>query len=255
LGTDAEFSGRAASARRRLAPMQVGRRGNLQEWIEDWDDLEKQHRHISHLYGLFPSDQISPEATPELAEAAKVSLAERGDGGTGFSMAWKAACWARLGDGNHALRCLTNLVAEQTCPNLFSKCFKVPQVDGSFGAAAAIAEMLLQSRIISTGSPGKDSAQAGQAGAPGSGRGVEIHMLPALPDAWPAGAVTGLLARGGFEVDIKWDGGELTTCQIRSLLGNPCRVRCGGQVVEFETEAGQSYRFSGKALKRAGGGI
>ena len=255
LGTDAEFSGRAASARRRLAPMQVGRRGNLQEWIEDWDDLEKQHRHISHLYGLFPSDQISPEATPELAEAAKVSLAERGDGGTGFSMAWKAACWARLGDGNHALRCLTNLVAEQTCPNLFSKCFKVPQVDGSFGAAAAIAEMLLQSRIFSTGSPGKDSAQAGQAGAPASGSGAEIDLLPALPDAWPAGAVTGLRARGGFEVDIRWDGGELTSCRIRSLLGNPCRVRCGGAVVEFETEAGQSYRFSGKALKRAGGGI
>ena len=245
LGADAEFSRRADRARERLAPMQVGRRGNLQEWLEDWDDLEREHRHISHLYGLYPSDQISPQATPDLAEAARVSLAERGDGSTGFSMAWKAACWARLADGSHALRCLANLVAEQTCPNLFSKCFRAPQVDGSFGAAAAIAEMLLQSHGNPTGAPGMDSRQARPA--------WEIRLLPALPEAWPAGAVTGLRARGGFEVDIRWEGGELAACQVRSLSGNPCRVRYGGQVVEFKTEAGQSYRLRGKTLKRAEG--
>ena len=227
LGVDAEFAARAAEAREQLAPMQVGRRGNLQEWLEDWDDLEKQHRHLSHLYGLYPGDQITPEETPELAAAAKVSLGERGDGTTGFSMAWKAACWARLGDASHALLCLRNLVAEQTCPNLFSKCFRLPQVDGGFGATAAIAEMLLQSHAPSTC----------------SGQGGEIHLLPALPDAWPSGAVTGLRARGGFEVDIRWEGGELVRAEIRSSRDGRCKVRYRDWVRPFETRAGGRYVF------------
>jgi alpha-L-fucosidase 2 len=111
--------------------------------------------------------------------------------------------------------------------------------------------MLLQSRIISTGSPGKDSAQAGQAGAPGPGPGAEIHLLPALPDAWPAGAVTGLRARGGFEVDIRWAGGELAACQVRSLLGNPCTVRYRDQVAALETKPGQRHQLDGKTLTPA----
>ena len=232
LGVDADFRDLAARTRERLAPMQVGRRGNLQEWLEDWDDLEKQHRHLSHLYGLFPSDQISPQATPPLAQAAKVSLAERGDGSTGFSMTWKACCWARLRDGEHALVCLGNLIAEQTCPNLFSKCFRAPQVDGAFGATAAIAEMLIQSH----------------APPAASGQPCEIHLLPALPAAWATGAVTGLRARGGFEVDIRWENGELAACEVRSLLGRPCTVRCGGAVVQVAIEAGQSCRLAGKTL-------
>ncbi|HUT58169.1 MAG TPA: glycoside hydrolase family 95 protein [Phycisphaerae bacterium] len=219
LGVDAEFAGEVTRTRERLAPMQVGRRGNLQEWIEDWEDLEKQHRHISHLNGLYPADQITPQKTPELAAAAAVSLTERGDGSTGFSMTWKAACWARLGDGNHALLCLGNLVAEQTCAGLFSKCFKAPQVDGSFGATAAIAEMLLQSH-------------AG-----------EICLLPALPETWSAGAVTGLRARGGFEVDVRWEGGELVGAEIRSSLGGPCRIRYRDRTAEIETREGGRYAF------------
>jgi alpha-L-fucosidase 2 len=201
LKTDEVFGQKVAATRARLAPMQIGKKGNLQEWIEDWGDIEKQHRHISHLYGLYPSAQISPRTTPELAEAAKVSLNMRGDGGTGFGMAWKAACWARLLDGEHANVCLANLVAKQTCPNLFSICFSAPQVEGAMGATAAIAEMLMQSQ------------------------GGEIELLPALPKVWHTGNVSGLRARGGFEVSEVWSKGRLVSATITSTLGEPCCVR------------------------------
>lgn len=201
LKTDEAFGQKLAEVRARLAPMQIGKKGNLQEWIGDWGDIEKQHRHISHLYGLYPSAQISPRATPALAEAAKVSLNMRGDGGTGFGMAWKAACWARLLDGEHANVCLANLVAKQTCPNLFSICFSAPQVEGAMGATAAIAEMVMQS-------------QAG-----------EIQLLPALPKAWHTGEVSGLRARNGFEVNEVWANGRLISATITSTLGEPCVVR------------------------------
>jgi alpha-L-fucosidase 2 len=203
--------------------MQVGRHGQLQEWLEDWEDLEPKHRHLSHLYGLYPSNQITPSATPDLAQAAAVTLNLRGDGGTGFGLAWKACCWARLLDGEHALVCLTNLVHDQTCANLLSRCFKAPQVDGSFGAAAAVAEMLLQSHAS------------------------EIHLLPALPAAWHEGSVTGLRARGGFEVDMEWSAGQLRHATIRSTVGGTCRVRCtrGGNVMQLDTVAGGEYGITG----------
>ncbi len=220
LETDQTFCAEVDNARQRLAPMQIGRRGNLQEWLDDWSDLEPKHRHISHLYGLFPSSQITPAATPDLAAAAKVSLNERdeismsrlGDAGTGFGMSWRAACWARLLDGEQANVCLTSLIAHQTCPNLFSKCYKAPQVDGAFGATAAIAEMLLQSH-------------AG-----------ELHLLPALPTAWPCGKVTGLRARGGFTVDIEWKDGKVTNYRIASAAPREVKVRINGEAKSVNSE-------------------
>jgi len=221
LGVDAEFGQQVAAARARLAPMQIGSLGQIQEWLEDWGVLEQKHRHISHLYGLYPSNQITPAATPELAQAAKVALDLRGDVGTGFGMAWKAACWARLYDGDRALRCLSNQVELQTVPNLFSKCFRAAQVDGAHGATAAIAEMLMQSH-------------AG-----------EIHLLPALPKTWTSGSVSGLRARGGFTVDLAWKDGQLTAAVIRSQAGSPLRVRYQDRVRDAQPAQGEEYRWDG----------
>ena len=221
LGADPEFCAQVAQARQRLAPMQVGRHGQLQEWVEDWEDKEPRHRHISHLYGLYPSSQITPSATPDLAAAAKVTLNLRGYGSTGFGRAWTAACWARLLDSEQACISLTNLVAKDTCPNLFSMCYGSPQVDGTFGATAAISEMLMQSH-------------AG-----------EIHLIPALPAAWASGSVKGLRARGGFVVDIAWKDGKLVEAVIQSLAGNPCRLRYGTQTHEVKLAKGESFRWTG----------
>ena len=229
LGDDKEFREHIASLRDKLLKPKIGRWGQLQEWETDRDNPKDDHRHVSHLFALHPGRQITRATTPELAEAARVSLQARGDKSTGWSRAWKINFWARLWDGDHAyamLRSLLNVVHETKTiygergggvyPNLFDS-HPPFQIDGNFGATAGFCEMLVQSH-------------AGQ-----------IHLLPALPKAWPTGKVTGLRARGGFVVDMNWDSGRLTQAVIHSRSGLRCKVVCGEQSWEFDTTIGESH--------------
>ncbi|HLJ57623.1 MAG TPA: glycoside hydrolase family 95 protein [Chthonomonadaceae bacterium] len=225
LGIDRAFRERVLATRAKLPPMQVGRQGQLQEWLEDWDAgaPEQHHRHVSHLYGLFPSRQITPRDTPDLFAAARNSLETRGDAATGWSLAWKINLWARLLDGDHAHKLIVDLISpEHTAPNLFD--LHPPfQIDGNFGAVSGIVEMLLQSHN------------------------GEMHLLPALPGAWRSGNVHGLRARGAFTVEIAWLDGELVSAGIYSHAGVQTRLRYRDKTISIDLKAGGSGRWDGHA--------
>jgi alpha-L-fucosidase 2 len=232
LGIDEDFRNELIGKRAQLSPTQISSDDRVMEWLQEFAETEPQHRHISHLWGLYPGDEISPYTTPKLAQAARKTLEVRGDDGVGWSLAYKAALWTRLGDGNHAWLLVRKALFPVTSqemrydkgggvyPNLFDACPPF-QIDGNFGVTAAIGEMLLQSQVD------------------------KIELLPALPDGWKNGKVSGLRARGGFQVDITWQDGKLTSATIRSDTGEPCSVSYGGKTVDFRVKRGKSITLNG----------
>jgi alpha-L-fucosidase 2 len=242
LGVQGEFQQQIASMKPRLLGPKIGKWGQLQEWMVDRDDPENKHRHQSHMIAVHPGRQISPLTTPEFAEAAKVSMNARGDGGTGWSKAWKINIWARLHDGDRAYKLLSEMICANIRQNLFD--FHPPfQIDGNFGYASGIYEMLVQSHM------------------------KQLHLLPSLPAVWPDGHIHGIQTRGGFDLNIDWRDGKLARAEIRSKNGRPCRIRCAVPVtvsvadsplelikntdgtIEFETEEGRTYLLTPEAAK------
>jgi alpha-L-fucosidase 2 len=231
LGTDENFRNELVAKHARLAPTQIGSDGRIMEWLQEYKEPEIHHRHVSHLWGLYPGDEISSELTSDFAAAARKSLIVRGDDGVGWSLAYKAALWARLDDGNRAWSLVQKALAPASgmemrydggggvYPNLFDACPPF-QIDANFGVPAAIAEMLLQSQDD------------------------KIHLLPALPDDWKNGKVTGLRARGGFEVDITWHDGKLISATIRSDADKSCSVSYGGKTAAFKIKNGKSITLN-----------
>lgn len=223
LGIDGDFQTTLVAKRDKLPPNQIGKAGQLQEWLKDWDAdaTDQRHRHVSHLYGFFPSDQITLRGTPDLAAAVRKTLETRGDISTGWAIAWRLNLWARMQDAERTHSILRVLMGpERTYPNMFDA-HPPFQIDGNFGGTSAIAEMLLQSH---TG---------------------EIELLPALPKAWPSGYVKGLRARGGFEIDIEWKDGKLVATVLRSQTGGTARLRYGPVARRIEVKAGGMVKWDG----------
>lgn len=229
LNIDPDFHKELIEKRDGLFPYQVGAKGQLQEWMYDFKETEPRHRHLSHLYGVYPGCQLTYMKTPELMKAVHRTLELRGDEATGWSMGWKINLWARMLDGDHAYKIIQNLFTpvdfggvNPTGGGLYMNLFDAHppfQIDGNFGYTAGVAEMLLQSH--------ED----------------ELHLLPALPSAWPNGEVKGLRARGGFIIDLIWHDGAVKTLRLHSLLGHSCRIRIGNEVETFKTNKGESYTF------------
>jgi alpha-L-fucosidase 2 len=232
LKIDEEFRLKLANSLKRLRPYRIGKKGNLMEWYHDWEDEDPKHRHQTHLFGLYPGHQITPLTTPSLAAACKSSLEIKGDETTGWSKGWRINLWARLSDGNRAYKMYRELLkyvdpngmrtnysgGGGTYPNLFDA-HPPFQIDGNFGGAAAVAEMLLQS---------------------GNG---EIRLLPALPDAWKKGEVQGLCARGGFVVDLAWEDGKIRNVTVVSRTDNSCKIIAGNETQELHLTAGRKARI------------
>ena len=229
LGKDEAFRKKVLDARVRLAPLRIGKEGQLQEWQEDWDleAPERTHRHVSHLFGLHPGFEISPLRTPELAAAARKSLELRGDEGTGWSLAWKINFWARLQEGERAGRLLSLLLGPaRTYPNMFDA-HPPFQIDGNFGGSAGILEMLAQSHV-------KDE----------SGRFI-LALLPALPRAWPAGSVRGFKARGGLRVDFDWKEGKVSRLRLVADQDGERTLMFNGKTERVELRKGIPLELKG----------
>jgi len=236
LDTDREFCSTLQEMIPKIAPNQIGRLGQLQEWMEDVDDPENTHRHVSHLWGMHPGNDINWKDSPEMMEAARKSLLLRGDEGTGWSLAWKINFWARFLDGNRALELVRMLfrpvpsagksMGGGSFPNFFDTHpgggGNLFQIDGNFGGAAGMVEMLIQSHLGT------------------------IDLLPALPESIPEGRIAGVCARGGFEIAFEWKNGELQTVEVVSKAGNKCQLRYKNQRMDFDTEKGKTYAFNGQ---------
>jgi len=229
LATDVDFAKKLQQTKDRLLPYQIGKNGNLQEWAEDFDEKDPQHRHVSHLFSLHPGNEISAFTTPELFKACKKTLEIRGDGGTGWSIVWKISFWARLLDGNHAYKLLQKdmtFTTEKgftlkggTYPNLLNACTPY-QIDGNFGVVESVSEMLLQSHQ------------------------KEIYLLPALPDAWAKGSISGLKARDGYEMAMQWENSKLKSATILSKNAGICKLRTNSPItvknIKMQTEIQES---------------